>query len=283
MRRILIACTLFATPALAEEGKDWTISLSGGINGIEGQPDQHIASLSVSRAFGDSYVRGSVTRIEGGDFGGLTGALPAKTTQFTLAGGMSFDALSIDVYALAGSRSFDAESFRARNGIMLTLDTSGNVYGAGATVTYDVPVGTSWFLSPFASIDYNRIDTARVIDPPGLPPIVREQREDGVTGVGGATLSRMFGPESVSSVGGYAAFVTTSNTAAVNRAGSASTGSQLLSVFDAAGGNDSWFEYGATASFALSKRMRLDASVVRTAGLTADESTSGTLGLRFNF
>lgn len=277
---VMVAAT--AVPAMAEETPDWSLSLSGGISSVESQSDQQIGAIGLTRNFGDTYVRASITRIDGGD-SGVAGALPANTTQFTVAGGTSFGNLGIDAYVLAGPRKFDTASFNRRNGTTITLDTSGSIYGAGATVTYDIPLGRYWFASPFAGIDYNRIDTARVLNPQSATPIVRNQRQQGATGSAGATVSYLFGKDAASSMGVYAAGLTTSNAAAVNRAGSTVRGSQLLSAIDGTGGSDSWGEYGGQVSFAVGGGFRIDASLIRTAGLSGGESTSGSIGLRFGF
>lgn len=284
MRIILTGFALvIAMPAHADDTKNWSISLSGSATNTGQQPDQYSGSLSLTRNFGESYVRAAVTRSDGGDVGGLSGALAAKTTQFTLGGGTSFGAVSIDVYALAGNRSFDLASFSRRNGNLVTLNSSGSVYGGGATLTYDAPIGEHWFAAPFVSIDYNRVDTARIINPTSMTPIVRQDQQSGVTGSGGVSAGYLYGPAKGNSIGGYAAFVNTSNAAAVNRINGLALGSRFLSQLSDTSNSDSWFEYGAQAGFALSSNVHIDASVVRTAGLNSGESTSGTVGLRLGF
>ncbi len=288
MRLVLAGLVLMAaTPALADEStdksKDWSIAISGSASTADQQPDQYSGSIGLTRNFGNSYVRATVTRSDSGDAGSVSDALAAKTTQVTLGGGTSFGALSIDVYAVAGQRSFDVASFRRRNGNLVTLDSSGSVYGGGGTLTYDVPIGEDWFASPFVAVDYNRVDTARVINPLSSTPIVREDRQTGVTGSGGVSAGYLYGSGKGHSIGAYAAFVTTSNAAAINRVSGAALGSRFLSQLSGTGGSDSWFEYGAQAGFALGGGVYIDASAVRTAGLDTGESTSGTLGLRFAF
>lgn len=288
MRLFLAGIVLMAaTPALADESanepKDWSIGVSGSASTVDQQPDQYSGSIGLTRNFGDSYVRATVTRLDSGDADRLSDVLAAKTTQVTLGGGTSFGALSIDVYALAGDRSFDVASFRRRNGNLVTLDSSGSVYGGGGTLTYDVPIGEDWFASPFVAIDYSRVVTARVVNPLGPTPIVREDRQTGVTGSGGVSAGYLYGAGKGHSVGAFAAFVTTSNAAAVNRVSGAVLGSRFLSQMSGTDGSDSWFEFGPQAGFALGGNVRIDASIVRTAGLDTGESTSATLGLRFAF
>lgn len=278
MRPFLLWLAFIATPASAESS--WTASLSGGGSTIAHQPDQSLLSTSLTRDIGDGFVRLGVTRVDGGNLGGLGGTLPATTTEATLAGGVSLGNLDLDAYALAGQRHFDARSFRGANGAMLALGGKGDVLGLGATATWNAPLGKGWFLSPFASLDFSRIDTARVLTPAMGAPVVREQREHGTTLSGGATFSRNFGK---SSAGLYAAAVHASNAAAVNRAAGATAAQRVLGLLDAGGGKDGWAEYGALAALALSPRVSLDLSLVRTAGVRAGESTSGSAGLRVRF
>lgn len=284
------ACALafFATPALAQEeksedGANWSLSVSGGTTTLENRGDQPFASVGLTRTFGDSYVRLSAAHIATRDGQGLIGAVPATTDQVSLGGGTSFGALSLDATLSIGRRKFGAETFQRRNGQAIAIASNGKTAGVGFSLTYDLAIGKSWFVSPFASVDYSRVDIARAVNIPTLGLVSRKEKEEGVTGTFGASAQFMFGSGKAHAIGPYAAIATSSNTTAYGRATSPVAAARLTGARDVPGAKDSWFEYGATASFRLAKPLRLDLSFVRTAGFLGSESSSGSVGLRVAF
>jgi Autotransporter beta-domain len=282
------ALALVSLPATAEakEADDaarWTLSLSGGTTSLENRGDQPFASIGISRAFGDSYVRLTGTHVSSRDGQGLTAAVPAKTYQISLAGGTSFGAVSLDGYVSIGRRHFAREAFQRANGTSISIASNGKTSGVGASLTYDAAIGKHMFLSPFIAVDYARIDTARAITRPNGSLIAQKEKQDGVTGSLGASLQILFGQDDAHSVGPYAAFVSSSNTTAYNRASAPVAIAKLLGTLDAPGGKDSWGEYGATASFRIAAPLRVDLSVVRTTGFQGSNSTSASAGVRFSF
>jgi Autotransporter beta-domain len=279
-----LAAISLAQPAWAEgEQRPWSISLSGGTTSLENRGDQPFASLSLTRNIGDGYVSLTTTHVDSRDGEGLLGAVPAKTNMVSLGGGIGLGAISLDGYASIGWRRFGGESFQRRTGQSITVTSNGNTAAIGASVTYDAPLGDHVLISPFISVDYSRVDTARAIIGPVVGLIARTEKQDGVTGALGTTATYMFGPDHAHSVGGYAAFVTSSNTTSYNRGTSPIAAARVLGALDVPGMKDSWGEYGATASFRLAQPLRLDLSVIRTVGFVGCESTSGSVGLRFSF
>ena len=282
----VLASATWAQPALAESDKDtsnWSVSLSSGTTTLENRGDQPFYSVGVTRALGDGYIRLSGAHIDTRDGQGLLGAVPAKTNQLTLAGGTSFGSFSLDGYVSLGRRKFGAEAFRRTNGTTINVTSNGKTSAVGVSLTYDVPLGQRGFFSPFASLDYSRVDTARAILAPVGGLITRKEKQDGATLTLGGTAQHMFGAEGRHSIGVYGAFVTSSNTTSYNRGTSPVAAARLLGSLDVPGSKDSWAEYGATASLRVAKPLRLDLSVIRTAGFVGSESTSGSAGLRFSF
>jgi hypothetical protein len=274
------------TPALAndaEDGRDWTLSVSGGTSMVEARGDQPFASIGITRNIGDGYIRLSGTYFDTRDGQGVLGAVPAKTKQGTLAGGVSFGALSLDAYGTLGKRAFGAETYERRTGRPIAITSNGKTAALGASLTYDVPVGGNGFVSPFVALDWSRVDTARAITAPVTGLISQKEKQAGTTGTLGTTAQLLFGPDGGHSAGLYGAFVTSSNTTAYNRGSSPVAAARLLGASDLPGVKDSWGEIGATASFRLAKPLRLDLSVIRTLGFAGAESTSGAVGLRFSF
>jgi len=261
----------------------WSASISGGTAALDHNGDQPFVSVSLTRAFTNGYVRLSGTKIMSRNGQGLVGVVPSTTSQIALAGGTSFGALSLDGYASFGWRKFGAEAFRRRNGQTIEISSNGKTNAVGGSLTYDVPLGEHAFLSPFISLDYSRVDTARAIALPLRGLVTQKEKQSGVTFTAGGSVQHLFGTADRHSIGLYAAFVTSSNTTAYNRGTSPIIASRLLGALDVPGTKDSWAEYGATASFAVAKPFRIDLSIVRTAGFGAAESTSGSAGLRLSF
>lgn len=282
----LLASVIFVQPAQAETetvATKWSVSLSGGTATLENRGDQPFVSLGLTRNLNNGYVRLSATHVDTRDGQGLLGSVPAKTNQLTLAGGTSFGAVSVDGYVAFGKRKFGAEAFRRETGQTINITSNGRTSAVGASLTYDIPLTKRGFFSPFAALDYSRVDTARAIAAPIRGLITQKEKQDGVTFTAGGTAQFMFGPEDAHSVGAYGAFVTSSNTTAYNRGTSPLAAARLLGALDVPGAKDSWAEYGATASFRLAKPLNLDLSVIRTAGFGNAQSTSGSIGVRFSF
>lgn len=284
-----LACAA-AMPALAEDESDagasgaidWSLSASGGLTKVDGDGEQPFVRLGVTRFIGDGYVRASVTRFSTRDGAGLVDTVPASTVQASLAGGYNFGSLSLDAYGSLGWRDFDPEAFLQRTGQTIEIDSDGKTAGAGVSLTYQAMLGEGTLLSPFIAGDINRIDIARAITVVGRGTISQKESQTGETGSVGFTLDRELG-ESGHTIGAYAAFVATSNSAVAIRSSAPVAAAQLFGPQDVPGSSDSWLEYGGSASLGLSEAVLLDFSVVRTAGFPGEESTSFSAGTRFRF
>lgn len=293
MRNYLIGACLAcaaAGPALANDGDaeeapkgiDWSVSASGGLTKVDGDGDQPFARLGVTRFIGDGYVRASVTRFSTRDGAGLMDAVPARTVQVSLGGGYTFGKVSVDAYGSLGWRNFDAEAFRRETGGMIEIESNGKTAAAGVALTYEVELGRGTYLSPFVAGDINRVDIARAINVVGRGTISQKESQTGETGSLGFTLDHELG-DSGHSIGAYAAFVITSNSAVAIRSSAPIAAARLFGPQDVPGSSDSWAEYGANATLGLSEAVLLDFSAVRTAGFPGEESTSFSAGMRLRF
>ncbi|MEO9469861.1 autotransporter domain-containing protein [Parasphingorhabdus sp.] len=261
---------------------NWTIGISGGATAIEGNSDQHFGSFSVSRDFGDAYAGISLTHVDSGDVPGLINAVPASTTEVGLNAGTSFEALSFDVYLSVGKRNFDVESIE-RNGLMASISSSGNAFGIGGAVNYDIPLSTSIFLTPSIAVDYNELDTARIVQGPTGQQVAIENNENGVTGTFGLAAQKIFGNDSDHVGAILANVVTTSNTTSFNPGTSQSAVLRALATRDQPGQKDSWAEIGGAVSLAVAPQLRLDISALQTIGFLDTDATSVSVGLRYSF
>lgn len=261
---------------------NWTIGISGGVTSIEGNSDQQFGSISLSRDFGDAYAGISLTHVDSGNVAGLINAVPASTTEMGLNAGTSFDALSFDGYLSVGKRNFDVESIE-RNGLMASISSSGNAFGIGGAINYDIPLSNSIFLTPSVAVDYNELDTARIVQGPSGQQVAIENNENGVTGTFGLAAQKIFG-NSGNHVGALLAnIVTTSNTTSFNPGTSQSAVLRALATRDQPGQKDSWAEIGGAVSLAVAPKLRLDISALQTIGFLDTDATSVSLGLRYAF
>ncbi len=280
---ISLACTQPARAGSAGDDTLWSAATTGGTAALDNRGDQPFIGVSLSRDVGDGYVRLSATHIQSRSGRGLITNVPAKTDLITLSAGTSFGAASLDGYVSLGWRSFGAEAFRRQNGQSIEITSNGKTNSVGGSLTYDLTLAQHAIVSPFVSLDYSRVDTARAILLPVRGLVTQKEKQTGVTVTAGASAQRLFGTEDRHSIGLYAAFVSSSDTTAYSRGTSPIAAARLLGALDQPGLRDSWAEYGATASLALSRPVRMDLSVIRTIGFVGAESTSGSLGLSISF
>jgi Autotransporter beta-domain len=266
----------------ADDSRPWTLSASGGITAIQAQADQPFVGLGLKRDFGSNWVKLEGTWVGSGDARGL--AIPADTWIGTLSAGTYVGNLGLDAYVSAGRRSFDAASFRTQAGQPITVGRSGSIFGLGASISYDIALGDTLFLTPFVGADYNNIDFAAAITGPGGNVVgSQNQSSDGVTGSAGASLAHLFANDG-GSIGISAAFSTASNIAAVGQVGFVNRpGANTPRFADVPAQGGSWGELGASLSFNASKAVAIDLSVIQTVSFPFGDTTAGIVGLRFRF
>lgn len=284
-----IMTALCPASAYAQDGgdfeqRDWRITIGGGVASFGENRDQPYGSVSLRRNFDNFYVSlgGSVVGYDGRDPAAGDTA-PASTQQLTLGAGYESDTLALDTYVSIGERDFEKIAITGPGGTPLTFNADGGSWSLGAALTYQFALGGRWYAAPFAAIDYSEISTAQILAAPGGQFVTRDVDEGGVTSSTGATLQYALGEESQHSIGLYSAFVATSNTASTTRIVGTHTATGAPQRLDGVSDGDSWFEYGASASFALSDVIVLDLWLSRTAGLSFGEATSAAVSLSFDF
>ncbi|WP_353200544.1 autotransporter outer membrane beta-barrel domain-containing protein [Sandarakinorhabdus sp.] len=265
-----------------EDARPWTLSVSGGITAVQAQADQPFVALGLTRNFGDNWVKADVTYVGSGNARGLT--IPANNWIVGLAAGTYADNLGLEAHVSLGRRQFDASSFRTAAGAAIAVDRSGSLFGIGASLSYDVALTDRLFLTPFAGVDYNRIDFAVALTgPTGRPLSSQRQDSDGVTGSAGAALTHVFAADA-GSIGLSGTINTASNIAAVGQVGFGQrTTAGTPRFVDAPRQSGTWGELAATVSFNASAAVAIDLSVIRTFSFPFGETTAGIGGLRFRF
>ena len=243
---LMLALLAAATPAIAQPQRAWTAGLSGGVSRLGPDLDQSFAAATLTRRLGDGYVRAGAT-LFGGDDGAGRLRTSAETRLFSLAAGYGFGAVTVELFGAIGDRSFD-------------------------DVRLAVPSGQT--------VDRSALDVARSpAGPrrrPSANPFVREER--GTTGSAGIGIDRALG-SGRSSIGAFAAFVTTSNAAAVTRV----TGEAGQRLLEGQGFAESWAEAGAQAAIGVGAAATIDLMLVHTLGLAGGETLTGSAGLRIDF
>lgn len=294
MRKLLCSAllsSLAASPALAD-GTDedvapaadikWSLSASGGATAYDGDGEQPFVRFGVTRFIGQGYVRASVTHFSTRQGAGIAGAVPAKTLQVSLAGGYTAGRVGIDAYASLGWRRFSREAYLRDTGQTVTIDSDGKTAAGGISLSYQLDLNEKTVLTPFVAGDINRVDIARVITVGSRGTVTQNEKQTGETGSLGFTLDRFVGAKG-HRIGLYGAAVATSNSAVAVRSSVPNAAVALFGPQDLPGAKDSWGEYGASATFKISRAVLLDLSAVRTAGYRGGESTSFSGGLRLRF
>jgi Autotransporter beta-domain len=275
----MLATAVMMVPASAKAEDGWRIGINGGTTLYSGDEDPQFASIALAREFEQGYVEIGVSAVRGGVTQGLLNAVPVDSEAITLSAGRGFGDLSLDGYVSLGRRRFDTESF-TRLGRTVTINSDGSSFAIGGALTYDITLSDSVILSPFAALDYDKIDIGRAIVLPGGDIRTITTKEDGVTGSAGASLQKLLGEHSI---GINAAFVATSNSSASRSGANDATISRVVAARNVPGQSDEWTELGASASFAIAEKWRLNLNANRTVGFAGPEATSLTAGLSFRF
>lgn len=275
-------CLTPLAAAYAEDGPDWRASVNAGVTLYANDEDPNFASLSLAREFEQAFIQLSVSAVRGGVTQGVLDAVPVNSETISLSGGHSFGDFSLDGYVALGQRRFDTEVFE-RLGRRVTISGDGSSFAVGGGLSYDAVVSDSVVASPFLAVDYDRIDIGRAVTLPGGEITTVQSSEDGVTGSAGVALQKLFGPRAQHSFGVNAAFVATSNSSATRSGTGNGTVSRVVAARNIPGQSDEWTEVGASGSFALSEKMRLNLNGSRTIGFAGPEATSLIAGLSLLF
>lgn len=287
---VFAASMACATPLAAQETdntesatpeRNWRLSVSGGVTAIAEDDDQTHVGVSLTRQFGSSYVQLGVSHVDAGLALGVLNPVPAKVLQGTLAAGTSFDAFSLDGYVTLGDRNFEKELV-GPGGQRATIEAGGTSFGAGLSLTYDIPVGENGFLSPYVGVDYHAVDIARQVTVAGGNQMAITERREGWSGSFGLAYAHMFGEGGRHSISPYAAWVVSSDNTAF-APGPGGIGLAQTMAVRGGGVEDQWGDLGLSASFALSDTLRLRLSAAQTVGFEGPESTSFAAGLSIAF
>lgn len=274
---VMLASAAIMVPVSAYAEDGWRLGISGGTTLYSGDEDPQFASIALARDFEQGYVEIGVSMVRGGVTQGLINAVPVDSKAVTLSAGRSFGDISLDGYVSVGQRRFKPETLP---GGRVTINSDGTSFAVGGALTYEAALSDTVILSPFVAIDYDKVDIGRAVRLPGGDVRTVKSQEDGVTGSLGASLLKLFGDHSI---GVNAAFVATSNSSASRSGTGTDTISRIVAARNVPGQSDEWAELGASASFAIAEKWRLNLNANRTFGFAGTEATSLTAGLSFRF
>jgi Autotransporter beta-domain len=274
---VMLATAVLGVPVSANAEEGWRLGINGGTTLYSDDEDPQFASVALARDFEQGYVEIGVSMVRGGVTQGFLNAVPVDSEAVTLSAGRSFGDISVDGYVSAGRRRFDPETLP---GGRVTINSDGSSFAVGGALTYEASLSESIILSPFVAVDYDKVDIGRAVMLPGGNVRTVKSQEDGVTGSVGASLQKLFGDHSI---GINTAFVATSNSSASRSGTAGDTISRVVAARNVPGQSDEWAEVGASASFAIADKWRLNLNANRTLGFAGPEATSLTAGLSFRF
>ncbi len=189
--------------------------------------------------------------------------------------------IELGLQPLAGHISFDTMQ-RRRAILGWSVTNSNNALGVGTTGTYGILVARGWRMTPFVSLDYNRIDTARYVDLASPNPYINDNADTGMTGTMGATLSHRFGAENRFRALAYGAMVAATSTGAPPRE-FGTVAARLVNAIGDSALKALWEETGVGLDYRLTARARLNGAVIQTLGRLTGDTLAAKFGLRATF
>lgn len=296
-------CVQVPGVAIPPEGSDrpviisalgpWSASVSGGVAPRDGGPTGAYGAAEVRRQVGHGYVQLGAMHYDSP----LLSNAASVASRFdigTVAGGGHIGNWIVDGYASYGWQSFGR--VRVENVAGTALDTrrtngrgGSPYYGAGLSFGRIAPVGERWFVTPTASVVYA---WGRWLHP--IPAETGAQDfttgETTWTGTARLRVDRMMGATRRSYLGLSLAGVASSNASSFAGGGAGNGSGGVVvgpGVPDPGAGTlrlrDAWMEIGGHGSLALSRALRVEISVARTAGLITGDTTTINLGMRRQF
>lgn len=205
---------------------------------------------------------------------------PSVATQ--LASVTHFVPIKLEIEALSGHRSFATQSLRERTGHRLTVDISNTIFGVGTTLSFDAAVARHFYASPFVSLDYNRVDTARTVNVRSPVPFARNNGDTGLAGSAGATVSYVFGAQENFRMMGYGA-VSAGSRSQIYDDDSATVATRVVHALSKPAVDSIGVEIGVSTSYNLTSDLRVDTAVVRASLADGRATTSGTVALNLRF
>lgn len=170
--------------------------------------------------------------------------------------------VDLEIDPMAGHRSF--ETMRGETPAYgWRLAASGDPLGVGLTGAYGVPLVEGVMATPFVSLDYNRVDSARTVDARSPQPYMTDNADTGLTASAGAEIAWQLGKSW--QLSGFGAALAGSGPE-YEPHDAASIGARLVSTVGESRLNALSYDFGVSASYALSSDVRVTAGMVQSVG-----------------
>lgn len=199
------------------------------------------------------------------------------TSRAVAVTGYNMARIDLHLQALAGYRSFDTVTSR-RATLGWTVANNGNELGVGTTGTYGIRLARAWRFTPFVSLDYNRVDSARYVDATSPRPYVPNNADTGLTGTVGATVSHRFGAERRFRVLAFGALVAATNSGEPPRE-FASVGARFVHALGDSGIEAVWEQVGFSVDYRLTDHARISGAIVQTINRANYDTMAAKFGL----
>ncbi|WP_068090011.1 hypothetical protein [Novosphingobium rosa] len=280
----------------------WSIGVSGGLAPRDGGATGAYGAVELRRQIGHGYVQAGAMRYHTPL---LSDAVSAASTfnVGTLAGGINLNNWLLDGYVSYGWQHFGAVRVDDGSGVNTTVRPSNGpggspYYAAGVSLGKMIPVSNRTFITPTVAAVYAWGRWLRpagtVLSAPGQPVIPGQDYATGEptwTGTMRLRADHMVGRARRSYLGVSLAGLWSSNATSFAGAGGvggvggpAGSGPGLPGP----GANafrlrDPWVEVALHGSLAMTRLLRGELTVARTAGLVSGDTTTINLGLRHQF
>ena len=158
-----------------------------------------------------------------------------------------------------------------------TTSIANNLLGVGITQAYGIALGDRLTVSPFAALDYNRVDSTRLINLDSPRPFTNDNADTGLTATFGIAAQPHILADSRFAPTAFAALVFGSdNHFAVPREAS-SVGARIIQSIGSNGPEVAWSEIGTGIDYRLSKLSFVRASIIQTFGHPNGDSIAAQL------
>lgn len=147
-----------------------------------------------------------------------------------------------------------------------TTTIANNLLGVGITQAYGIALGDRLTVSPCVALDYNRVDSTRLINLDSPRPFTNDNADTGLTGTLGIAAQPYISADSQFAPTAFATLVFGSdNHFAVLREAS-SVGARIIQSIGSNGPEVAWSEFGAGIDYRLSELSLVRASIIQTVG-----------------
>lgn len=191
----------------------------------------------------------------------------------------------LQIEALAGHNAFDTQR-RQRATAGLRVMTTNSVLGVGTTMSYGMPLTRGLIATPFVSLDYLRVDSARIANLNSPYAYVPDNANIGLAVTAGASLAWRFGPSRRFKLTGYGAMVAASGRDDQLDRPLRDFASVSARIVNALGDTHLMAPYadvGASLSYAVVPRVRFSGAVVQTLGHDRGDQLGVRLAMRMRY